>query len=124
MENSYIDENTGEGPAIDLGSAGEGELQADLMSLDQYLVENPDATYIVTAKDDSLAEEGILAGDMAIIERGRAPRAGDIVLAGFNEEYALMVYDKAVIKRMRAETGSGSFKVEAVAVGLVRKYAK
>jgi SOS-response transcriptional repressor LexA len=60
-----------------------------------------------------LSEEGILAGDMVIVERGKDAKVGSIVLARFDDEFKLIIYERQHRK----------LQVEAVVVGLVRKYA-
>src|SRR5438876_6252633 len=61
-------------------SPAEEEL-GDTMSLDEYLITNKEATYLLKVTGDSMIEAGILPGDLLLVERGAAPRDGDIVIA-------------------------------------------
>src|SRR5207237_8521018 len=67
-------------------SPAEEEL-ADTMSLDEFLITNKKATYILKVNGESMIEAGILSGDMLLVERGAEPRAGDIVIAQIGREW-------------------------------------
>ena len=45
----------------------------DTMSLDEYLIENKEASYILRVKGDSMIDAGIREGDLVIVERTNAP---------------------------------------------------
>lgn len=70
-----------------LGSVAAGfpspaeESLLDTVSLDEYLVTRPEATFMLRVDGDSMLEAGILPGDTVLVERGRTPRNGDIVIA-------------------------------------------
>jgi repressor LexA len=84
----------------------------ETLSLDEFLIENPDSSYIYTVTNNSLVKRGIYSKDIVILQRGKNVKEGQIVLAELEEgEFSLIEYVKA--KKM---------KVEAVVVGLVRKY--
>jgi SOS regulatory protein LexA len=61
-------------------SPAEEEL-ADTMSLDDLLIQNPQATFLLKVSGDSMTEAGILPGDMVIVDKGKTPKSGDIVIA-------------------------------------------
>jgi SOS regulatory protein LexA len=61
-------------------SPAEEEL-ADTMSLDDLLIQNPHATFLLKVSGDSMTEAGILPGDMVIVDKGQTPKNGDIVIA-------------------------------------------
>ena len=61
-------------------SPAEEEL-ADTMSLDDLLIQNPQATFLLRVSGDSMTEAGILPGDMVIVDKGQTPKNGDIVIA-------------------------------------------
>src|SRR5262249_39930614 len=42
----------------------------DTMSLDEYLISNREATYILKVNGNSMIDAGILPGDMLLVERG------------------------------------------------------
>jgi SOS regulatory protein LexA len=74
-------------------SPAEEEL-VDTLSLDAFLVERPEATFLLTVSGDSMIEAGIQPGDLVLVERGRSPRNGDIVVAQVDEEWTLKYYTR------------------------------
>ena len=80
------------GPLLGIVEAGfpsaEEEL-IDTMSLDEYLIENKEASYILRVKGDSMIDAGIREGDLVIVERTNAPRVGDIVIAEVDGEWTM-----------------------------------
>lgn len=72
-------------------SPAEEEL-IDTLSLDDYLIERPEASFLLKVSGDSMLEAGIHEGDLVIVERGRAPKSGDIVLACVDDEWTLKYY--------------------------------
>ena len=69
-------------------SPAEEEL-ADTMSLDEFLITNKEATYILKVNGESMIDAGILSGDMLLVERGAEPRDGDIVIAQVDREWTM-----------------------------------
>lgn len=61
-------------------SPAEEEL-ADTMTMDEFLIRNREATFMLKVNGDSMKDAGIMAGDMVLAERGRTAREGDIVIA-------------------------------------------
>ena len=72
-------------------SPAEEEL-VDTMNLEEYLIPNKDASYILRVKGDSMEDAGIYEGDMVIVERGKKPKNGDIVIAEIDGEYTMKYY--------------------------------
>ena len=66
-------------------SPAEEEL-VDTMSLDEYLIENKQATYLLRVKGDSMIDAGIQPGDLVIVERTDKPKVGHIVIAEVDGE--------------------------------------
>ena len=82
----------------------------ETLSLDEFLIEHPDSSYIYTVTNNDMEHEGIFSGDIVILQRGKVVKQGQIVLARIEGgEYTLLEYSK-------------DLQVEAVVVGLVRKY--
>lgn len=110
-------------------SPAEEEL-ADLMSLDEFLVERPEATFLLTVSGDSMIEAGIQPGDLVLVERGRAPRNNDIVVAQVDGEWTLKYYvrDREGIRLDPANRKYPSIRprdrltVGGVVRAMVRKY--
>lgn len=74
-------------------SPAEEEL-LDTMSLDEFLVARPEATYLLTVSGDSMIEAGIHPGDLVLVEKGGAPKAGDIVIAQVDGEWTMKYFGK------------------------------
>ncbi|HAL91862.1 MAG TPA: LexA family transcriptional repressor, partial [Verrucomicrobia bacterium] len=68
------------------------EQEADAMTLDDYLVKNPDHTYMLTVRGDSMIDAGILPGDIVLVEKGPRPGQNDIVVARVDDEWTLKYY--------------------------------
>ena len=111
-------------------SPAEEEL-ADTMSLDEFLITNKEATYILKVNGESLIEAGILPGDMLLVERGAEPRDGDIVIAQVDREWTMKFFRRRG-RRVFLEAANQDFKpifpteelkVAAVVRAVIRKYA-
>jgi len=74
-------------------SPAEEEL-LDTISLDEFLVRRPEATYLLTVSGDSMRDAGIQPGDMVLVEKGTAPKANDIVIAQVDGDWTLKYYGK------------------------------
>ena len=57
-------------------SPAEEEL-ADTISLDNFLIHNRDATFLLKVTVDSMSGAGILEGGMVIVEKAQNPKTGD-----------------------------------------------
>ena len=110
-------------------SPAEEEL-ADTMSLDEYLIANKEATYILKVNGESMIGAGILPGDMLLVERGAEPRDGDIVIAQIDREWTMKFFRKRG-RRVFLEAAHQDFKpiypteelkIAAVVRAVIRKY--
>jgi len=72
-------------------SPAEEEL-IDTITLDEYLVERPEATYLLRVIGDSMIEAGIHPGDIVLVEKGRSPQVNDIVVARVDDEWTLKYF--------------------------------
>ena len=68
------------------------------ISLDDHLIEDRDATFIVRVAGHSMHEAGIFDGDELVVDRSKVPRDGDVVVAVLDGELT--------VKRLRV-TSSG-----------------
>jgi repressor LexA len=110
-------------------SPAEEEL-ADTLSLDDYLVKNPEATYMLKVTGDSMSGAGVLPGDMVLVDKGRTPKNGDIVIAQVDGEWT-MKYLKKRGENVTLLPANPSYqpikpkkelKVAGVVTAVVRKY--
>jgi repressor LexA len=74
--------------AAGLPTAAE-ESSREAVSMDEYLVARPDSSFLLRVTGDSMIGAGIMDGDLVIVEKGRSPRSGDIVLAEVDGEWTM-----------------------------------
>ena len=112
-------------------SPAEEELR-DLISLDEYLVTRPDASFLLKVSGDSMEGEGIKEGDLVIVERGRDPKNGDIILAEVDGAWTMKYFRKkgrdvvleAANSRYPAIRPRSELKVGGVVTAVIRKYQR
>lgn len=112
-------------------TAADEDVETHLMSLDDFLVEKKNSTYMLEVQGESMKDAGILEGDMVLVERGRTPRRGDIVLALVDNEYTLkyletekgrpiLVPANKAFKKIYPDPNK--LRIEAVLKAVIRKY--
>jgi len=74
-------------------SPAEEEL-LDTISLNEFLIQNPQSTFLLKVDGDSMKDAGIIPGDLVLVEKGRQPRNGDIVIAQVDEEWTIKYFYK------------------------------
>jgi SOS regulatory protein LexA len=72
----------------------EEEALCDIMSMDEYLVTKPDSSFLLKVSGDSMTGEGIMEGDLVIVEKGRQPKNGDVVIAEVDGEWTIKYFKK------------------------------
>jgi len=110
-------------------SAAEEEL-ADILSLDEWLVRRPEASFLLQVEGDSMIEAGILPGDVILVERGLTAREGDIVVAQVDGEWTLKYLCRdgfgPVLEPANVRYGKvrpqHSLAVEGVVRAVIRRY--
>jgi len=124
----------GEVPLLGLVEAGfptsADETELDTMSLDDYLIDKKDRTYLLRVKGDSMIDAGIQEGDLVIAERGREAKPGDIVIAdvdgGWTMKYlrkkGSQIYLQPANDKYEDIYPTESLNVAAVVRGVVRRY--
>lgn len=70
------------------------EENKDYLTLDDYLIEDPQSSFLLRVSGDSLINVGVFDGDLVIIERKRQANTGDIVLAQIDREWTLKILRK------------------------------
>ena len=129
-----IPKNLGEVRVLGVVEAGfptsASEELLDTMSLDEWLINKKEATYMLTVKGESMIGAGILPGDMVLVERGASPRVGDIVIAEVDGEYTMKYY-KLKGKKPYLEASNEKYKdiypheslsIPAIVRAVIRKY--
>jgi repressor LexA len=111
-------------------SPSEEELR-DLVSLDEYLVTKPEASFLLRVSGDSMTGEGIMPGDLVIVERGREPRAGDVVVAQVDGEWTMKYFTRTKSGAVVLESANPKYlpirareelKIAGIVSAVVRKY--
>jgi repressor LexA len=110
-------------------SPAEEEL-IDTLNLDEYLIQNKEASYILKVTGDSMIEAGIQPGDMVIVERTNTPKVGDIVIAEVDGEWTMKYLRKRgdtyylvpANSKYKPIVAAETLKIAAVVKAVVRKY--
>jgi len=74
-------------------SPAEEELR-DTISFDEYLVNNRASSFVLSVTGDSMIGEGIKEKDLVIVDRGREPKNGDIILAEVDGHWTMKYFYK------------------------------
>jgi repressor LexA len=110
-------------------SPAEEEL-ADTLSLDDLLVKNPQATFLLKVSGESMSGAGIMPGDMVIVDRSITPNSGDIVIAEVDGAWTMkrLTRQGAAVVLLAANPDykpirpRHELKIAGVVTGVVRKY--
>lgn len=110
-------------------SPAEEEL-ADTLSLDDWLIENKEASFMLKVEGESMIEAGIQPGDMVILNRERTPRHGDVVVAEIDQEWTLKFYEKhgcevwlrPANKKFKVLKPRQELRIAGVVTSVIRKY--
>ena len=110
-------------------SPAEEEL-IDTMTLDDYLIRNKEATYLLKVTGDSMMEAGIMPDDLALVERGRDPKEGDIVIAEVDGAWTMKYYQKRggrvvlvpANKKYKPIVPQEQLRIAAIVKAVIRKY--
>lgn len=116
---------------IAAGFAAPVEEQAEeIVTLEEYLVGDRSKTFLLRVKGDSMINAGIHEGDLVIVERGKEPRVGEIVVGVLDGEFTLKRLKKDKGKYyLQAENpeypdlyAMEELQVAGVVVGMMRRY--
>lgn len=110
-------------------SPAEEEL-VDTLSLDEYLIENKQATYLLRVKGESMIDAGIQPGDLVIVERVQTPKVGKIVIAEVDGNWTMKylrkgkdgLYLEPANRAYKPIYPTEELKVVAEVKGVIRKY--
>ena len=102
----------------------------DVISMDEYLVARPETSFLLRVTGDSMIGAGIMDGDLVIVERGRLPKNGDIVLAEVDGEWTMKYFRRksgdvileAANPAYPTITPKEELKIGGVITASVRKY--
>jgi SOS regulatory protein LexA len=110
-------------------SPAEEEL-VDTIGLDEWLIKNREATYMLKVSGDSMIDAGIHPGDLLLVERGRTPKNGDIIVAEVDKQWTLKYFEKrgnrvALVpanKKYSPIYPKEELNIAAVVTAVIRKY--
>lgn len=107
------------------------ESMHDKVSLDEWVIEKKEASFMLKVKGDSMKDAGILDGDMVIVERTRSARTGQIIVAEVDGSYTMKYLRKDAHGKFFLEAANSAYKpirpkeslqITAVVKAVVRKY--
>jgi repressor LexA len=102
----------------------------DSLSIDEYLVERPSQTVLITVKGDSMIDAGIVPDDVVVVEKRQLANIGDIVVAIVDNEFTLKTLAREgsefvllpANKAYPVIRPKGQLEIFGVVVGQFRKY--
>lgn len=110
-------------------SPAEEEL-VDTLSLDDLLIQNREATFLLKVSGDSMTGAGIMPGDMVIVDKGQTAKSGDIVIAQVDGEWTMKYLRKRgdtvtllpANPKYQPIKPKNELKIAGVVTAVVRKY--
>jgi repressor LexA len=125
----------GEIPLLGLVEAGIPTVaeaqELDSMSIEDFLVDDKEKTYLLEVKGDSMIDAHIEEGDYVLVERKGEPKLGDIVIAEVDGGWTMKYFrkDKKGVNYLEPANKNydniypeESFNVAAVVKAVIRKY--
>ena len=102
----------------------------DTLTIDEYLINHPSDTVLVTVKGDSMIDAGIMPGDTVVVEKRASASVGDMVIAIVDNEFTLKTLGKEKGKFTLIPANpaypvirpQGDLEIFGIVVGQFRKY--
>jgi len=116
---------------VEAGMPSEADVdELDRISLEDFLVDDKEKTFLLEVKGDSMIEAHIDEGDYVLVERNGAPKEGDIVIAEVDGGWTMKYYRKKgntpylqpANKKYKSIFPTESFRVAAIVKAVIRKY--
>jgi repressor LexA len=106
------------------------EEMRDLVSFDEYLINRPEATFVLNVSGDSMIEAGIHDGDLVLVDRIQKVKEGDIVVANVDGEWTMKYYRKMEGEVVLVPANKNyplikpetSLEIAGVVISVIRKY--
>jgi repressor LexA len=100
------------------------------VTLDEWLLGDKHATFMLKVKGESMRDAGVLEGDYVIVERGKEAKKGDMVLALIDNGWTLKyfkkdkdgIYLEPANKNFKNIYPKENLEIKAVVVAIVRKF--
>ncbi len=101
----------------------------DVLHIEDYLIRDKSASYLLKVQGDSMVEAGICEGDLVIFERGAETKSGDIVVALLPDGYTIK-YLKKKNGKLCLEPANSAYptlyptegQVIGLVISIIRKY--
>ncbi len=107
------------------------EQMLDSISLDDWIIRNKAASFMLKVKGDSMMNAGILDGDMVVVERKSEAPIGSIIVANVDNAFTLKYLRKDKVGKMYLEAANEDYpniypneglEIQAVLIAVIRKY--
>ncbi len=104
---------------------------AETYSIDEYLIDTPSRTVMLTVNGESMIDAGLMSGDTVIVKKGAPAKLGDIVVAIVDNEFTVKYLEQDKIG-FYLRPGNKAFplirphdhlEIFGLVVGAFRKYA-
>jgi len=101
------------------------------VDLERYIIEKPISSILVSVKGDSMIDAGIFPWDIAVVDKSKNPKQGDIIIANIDYQYTIKYLEKDTTWRdyLRAANEnymniypSQELQVFWVVTSIIRKY--
>ena len=100
------------------------------LNVDAYLVDQPSRTVLLTVKEDSMIEAGLMPGDTVVVKRGAPAKPGDVVVAIVDNEFTVkyLAHDRRGFflkpgnKAHAPIRPKDDLEIYGLVVGMFRKY--
>lgn len=108
----------------------EEEALCDVISMDEYLITRPESSFLLKVSGNSMIGEGIMEGDLVIVEKGREPKDGDVVVAEVDGEWTIKYFRKKG-KQILLEAANSKYpviiaktelRIGGIVSAVIRKY--
>ncbi len=101
----------------------------DTVSLDEFLIDNKESSYLLEVKGESMKDAGILPGDLVLVEKTDQADFGRIVIAEVDGEWTMKYLQKKngkiclipANKKFKPIYPANELKIAAIVKGVIRK---
>lgn len=101
------------------------------VDIERYIIENPISCILVRIRWDSMINAGIFSGDIAVVDKARVPKQGDVIIAQIDYNYTIKYLEKDSQWRTYLRAANDNYmniypheelQVFWVVVSIIRKY--
>lgn len=120
-------------PLVGLITAGEpieAVEEKEQISVPVDLMVDPNTTYVLRVKGESMIDEGIYDGDFVVVQRDPSPKNGDVVVALLDNQYATLKKFYKEKSRIRLQPANPTMQpiyckdliIQGIVKAVIRKY--